>query len=145
MIKCPYCQEDVQEEAIKCKHCGEILAKNEYARARHESSGTAEQYWSSIGECPARLRTYYTKQFAKFDRNNGKFVFTWNWGAFLLSFVLFPVWYFLKGMWLKGAIYLAACVPFVALVFPLPFYFIYIGLFANYDYYLFIVKRKKLW
>ena len=89
MIKCPYCQEDVQEGAIKCKHCGEILAKNEYARTRHESSGTAEQYWSNIGECPARLRTYYTKQFAKFDRNNGKFVPTWKqiWGQVLQYYI----------------------------------------------------------
>jgi predicted nucleic acid-binding Zn ribbon protein len=36
MKKCPFCAEDIQDEAIKCKHCGEFLDASSAPRVREE-------------------------------------------------------------------------------------------------------------
>ncbi len=36
MKKCPFCAEDIQDEALKCKHCGEFLDSSTSRRVAQE-------------------------------------------------------------------------------------------------------------
>ncbi len=38
MKKCPFCFEDIQCDAIKCKHCGEFLDANKHRRISEDST-----------------------------------------------------------------------------------------------------------
>lgn len=85
----------------------------------------------------------YSRVFAPFEAAGGKWVPTFN----LLAFLIGPIWYLLKGMWLK-AIVLGAASFFLILVTGGLAAFIpwlYYGLFGNWDLYLWERQGKQGW
>ncbi|MDE2428006.1 MAG: DUF2628 domain-containing protein [Burkholderiales bacterium] len=134
-MKCPFCSEDVAENAIKCRHCGSVIDKVKFNKVNNEISDVARA--AELEE--VGLSDYYKTSFEKIDKNNGEFTVVFNWAAFVFS----GFWYLYKGMWGKGAVMFALVLLFGGL--PAPLFWIYAGIAGTYDYYLLRVKGKQMW
>jgi hypothetical protein len=81
--------------------------------------------------------------FEKFNQNGGAYVPTWNWGPFFFLWL----WYFYKGMWLKGFLFMfleiiAAVATAGTSLLPMR---IALGFLGNYDYYLLRCHGSQGW
>ena len=120
MKKCPYCAEEIQDEAIKCRHCGEAL--NQSQKRVNFSN----------------LSTYYMDEFTKMRESNEQYRGKWNWAAFFFG----QLWALTKGVWLAPIICVIVSV-ITAGVGGIIYWFVF-AFRGNYLYYCSHVKDKQL-
>lgn len=85
----------------------------------------------------------YEQTFARFDAANGRWIPTWNWGAFIFGLV----WYLYKGLWAKALIWFVALLILSAVsggILAIPLWVAW-GVLGNYDMYLLYRKGTQLW
>jgi len=152
-VSCSRCGGPLPEGAAFCPRCGAVVGQalpSAWQQARTNSPQTPMPSGGGtrppLAPPPVALlgglsHVDFSHVFAPFEAAGGKWVPTFN----LLAFLIGPLWYLLKGMWLK-AIVLGAASFFLILVTGGLAAFIpwlYYGLFGNWDLYLWERQGKQ--
>jgi hypothetical protein len=138
-MQCKSCGAQNPDNLMECAYCGATLARVGAPTSVAPSAPTpvaAPQNQDYAIDLPQ----YYKLAFADFDKNpQGGPQFRFNWGAFFFG----PFWYFFRGLWLKGLLYLALVFGTAGFLVWLPW--IYCFSFGTYDLYLLRKHGKQFW
>jgi len=131
---CPKCGGDVAAGAQFCQNCGTTIAPQ-----GPQPGGQAATATPAATDRYGHLPPYWQTVFQRFDQRPAQMQTYWNWPAFFFG----PFWYLVKGMPVKGALYLLVSIGTKGIAWL--FLAIYAGLYGAWDYYLKEARGKQLW
>lgn len=91
---CQFCGEKISDKHKFCPSCGKGLNNSTSNQVNIAETIDQSNY--------STFKPYYQKAFQKMDARKGKYTPYWNWASFLFGII----WYFVKGMWAKGLLFL---------------------------------------
>ena len=140
-MECKKCGAGNQPGSRVCAYCGVPLSTEAAQPVQDQLANKVNSLFQGDGGTWnwSSLKPFYQAAFAEFEKNGGKMAVCWNWPAFLFGWI----WYLVRGMPLKGIIYLTLGLVTSGLLW-LPL-MVYGGLYGTYDFYLLKAKGKQLW
>ena len=87
MKKCPLCAEDIQNDAVKCKHCGSMLNENPSLSSSGDEHQRKCLQCGRVGQMKTWLRNYSLPQLIAiigllFYFLPGLIFIAWGWGKY---------------------------------------------------------------